>query len=52
MEHLSKAKKHICKALEATERGEEGARRGSARMSRRYDEHPMSRFADWEDDED
>lgn len=47
MEHLYKVKKHLKKACELIEEGEEGSRRGGGRMGRRMD---GSRFDD-EDDE-
>ena len=47
MEHLYKVKKHLKKACELIEEGEEGSRRGGGRMGRRMD---GNRFDD-EDDE-
>lgn len=50
MEHLHKVKKHLKKACELIEEGEEGSRRGSGRGSRRMGGMSGNRFE--EDDED
>ena len=48
MEHLYKVKKHLKKACELIEEGDEGSRRGGGRMGRRI----SSRFEeDWEDED-
>jgi len=47
MEHLYKVKKHLKKACELIEEGEEGSRRGGGMSGRKYDK---SRF-DEDDDE-
>lgn len=50
MEHLYKVKKHLKKACELIEEGEEGSRRGGGRGGRRMGGGSGSRFDD-EDDE-
>lgn len=50
MEHLYKVKKHLKKACELIEEGEEGSRRGGGRGGRRMGGSSGSRFED--DDED
>lgn len=50
MEHLYKSKKHLKKACELIEEGEDGSRRGGGRGSRRMGGMSGSRFE--EDDED
>ena len=46
MEHLYKVKKHLKKACDLIEDGEEGSRRGSGRSARRMD---GNRFDDEDD---
>lgn len=50
MEHLYKVKKHLKKACELIETGEEGSRRGGGRMNRRNDGDYENRFDDEDDD--